>query len=103
MAAYHIPVLNPVKMKEDVSQNWKTFEESWKDYVIATELKEKSDAIQVATLLKRIMGEDCCKTKAVKHDSRTLDCFTLSHMHTNVFTTTKMPDQKSVFPIVRSL
>ena len=60
MATYQVPTPNPVEIKGDQAQNWKEFEESWNDYIIATELKDKDKSIQVAAL-RRCMGEECRK------------------------------------------
>ena len=32
-------------------KNWQEFHEEWEDYKVATSMAEKSDAVQVATLL----------------------------------------------------
>ena len=46
-----IPVPAPMDMKGDLTQNWDFFRESWDNYEIATELREKSLEVRVATLL----------------------------------------------------
>ena len=42
----------------DVTTNWKVFCNAYEDYVMATQLSEKGDEVQAATL-KTIMGKDC--------------------------------------------
>jgi len=58
MATYQIPAPTPMSLKGDLEMNWKSFQESWDDYLIATKLDEEDKKIQAATL-KRVMGDDC--------------------------------------------
>jgi len=41
-----------------VAKNWNYFREQWKDYEVATGLKQKDENIQVATL-RGVMGKYC--------------------------------------------
>ena len=74
MATYQIPPPTPMSLQGDVVENWKTFEDSWADYLLATELNTKlktgegEDAVknvvgctQVAATLCAVMGPDCKK------------------------------------------
>jgi len=58
MAAYNLPVPEPMVCTGDASTNWKMFKEAYADYATATELQKKDKAIQAATL-KTIMGKEC--------------------------------------------
>ena len=50
-ASVQIPAPAPMEMKGDLVANWAFFEESWKNYEIATELDKKDMPIRAATLL----------------------------------------------------
>ena len=58
MAAYQLPPPDPMNCNGDVATNWKVFRDAYQDYAIATELSEKDQAIQAATL-KTVMGKEC--------------------------------------------
>ena len=60
MATYQIPSPDQMNCNGDVATNWKTFRESYEDYVVATGLDQKDNIIQVATL-KSLMGIECKK------------------------------------------
>ena len=60
MASYQIPAPPPMSMKGELCANWKTFQQSWEYYVIATELTGKDNVVQAAALCS-IMGQDCIK------------------------------------------
>lgn len=71
MATYQIPAPTPMSLKGDVVENWKEFENTWDDYIIATELNKKLKkdddspdeagmAIVAATLCS-VMGAECKK------------------------------------------
>ena len=61
MATYQIPAPPPMSCGgNNVEENWKAFQESYEDYSIATELTEKDNTVQVATL-KTLMGPECRK------------------------------------------
>ena len=47
-----------VTVTGEVIGNWQYFESSWNNYAIATGLVEKSEAVEVATLLP-VMGQEC--------------------------------------------
>ncbi|EDO42408.1 predicted protein [Nematostella vectensis] len=53
-----LPTPQPLEMQGDMTTNWEIFNDSWEDYIIATEVNKKSDAIVVATFLT-VMGKDC--------------------------------------------
>ncbi|EDO34516.1 predicted protein [Nematostella vectensis] len=58
--AKSLPTTQPLEMQGDMATNWEKFKDSWENYIIATELNKKLDAIVVATLLT-VMGKDCCR------------------------------------------
>ena len=58
MATYQIPPPEPMVCTGSLSQNWKTFQEAYDDYVIATCLAEKDTKVQAAAL-KSMMGKEC--------------------------------------------
>ena len=60
MATYQIPAPDQMNCTGDVSNNWKSFRESYEDYLIATGLDQKDKKVQVATL-KSLMGNECKK------------------------------------------
>ena len=60
MATYQIPSPDQVNCNGDIATNWKTFRESYEDYIVATGLDQKDKIIQVATL-KSLMGIECKK------------------------------------------
>lgn len=58
MASYDLlPPPQPMSLNGDLAENWKYFEEAWKNYATATELIRKSKAVQVASLLTGIGRE----------------------------------------------
>ena len=58
---YQIPPPKPMSFKgTGIETNWKVFEDEFKDFVTATELNQKDDKIQVATL-RSLMGPECRK------------------------------------------
>ena len=55
----NLPVPEPMNVTAgNVAENWNYFREQWKDYEVATGLKEKDEKIRVATL-RGVMGKDC--------------------------------------------
>ena len=60
MATYQIPSPDQMNCNGDIATNWKTFRESYEDYIVATGLDQKDKIIQVATL-KSLMGIECKK------------------------------------------
>ena len=60
MATYQIPSPDQMNCNGDIAINWKTFRESYDDYIVATGLVQKDKIIQVATL-KSLMGIECKK------------------------------------------
>ena len=58
MAGQQLPVPEPMQYTGDVSTNWKVFQETYADYVMATEPGKKEKAVQAATL-KTVMGKEC--------------------------------------------
>ena len=55
----NLPVPEPINVTSgNVAENWSYFREKWKDFDIATGLREKDEKIRVATL-RGIMGKDC--------------------------------------------
>ena len=60
MATYQIPSPDQMNCNGDIATNWKTFRESYEDYIVATGLDQKDKIIQVATL-KSFMGIECKK------------------------------------------
>ena len=69
MASYQIPPPSPMSLQGDVVENWKEFEASWDDYIIATQLDlklKKADGTpdpsgikMVSATLCAIMGPAC--------------------------------------------
>ena len=55
MAFSNILVLAPMEVKGDLLSNWIFFKDQWKDYKVATGLREKSKNVRVATL-RSVMG-----------------------------------------------
>ena len=59
---YSLPPPSPLEIHDaNASDKWKKFYRAWSNYVIATELNKKSEAVQVATLLTvigSVMGEE---------------------------------------------
>ncbi|XP_072157649.1 uncharacterized protein [Bemisia tabaci] len=53
-------VPSPLELSGSLSENWKRFKESYKNYSIGYELDAKSDAVQVA-IFKNIVGEEACE------------------------------------------
>ena len=49
-----------MNVKDDVSTNWKLFEQAWQYYVTATELNKKSKEVQAGALCS-VMGLECVK------------------------------------------
>jgi len=60
MASYLIPPPTPMSTKGDLCANWKTFNQAWDYFIIATELNNKDLSIQAAALCS-IMGQDAVK------------------------------------------
>ena len=58
MAGQQLPVPEPMLCTGDMATNWKVFWEAYADYTMATELRKKEKAVQVATL-KTVMGKEC--------------------------------------------
>uniref|UniRef100_A0A8B9JE72 ribonuclease H n=1 Tax=Astyanax mexicanus TaxID=7994 RepID=A0A8B9JE72_ASTMX len=58
MAPGNIPPPSPMKLTGDVSSNWEIFRAEFEDYALATELLEKSEVVQAATL-RTVMGAEC--------------------------------------------
>ena len=58
VAGYSLPLPSPLEIHDaNASDKWKKFYRAWSNYVIATELNKKSEAVQVATLLT-VIGEE---------------------------------------------
>ena len=60
MATSGLPVPAPMDTKDDLPSNWQFFKQQWADYEVATELKDKDEAVRIATL-RSIMGKECLK------------------------------------------
>ena len=60
MATYQIPSPDQMNCNGYIATNWKTFRESYEDYIVAAGLDQKDKIIQVATL-KSLMGIECKK------------------------------------------
>ena len=60
IATYQIPSPDEMNCNGDIATNWKTFRESYEDYVVTTGLDQKDKIIQVAAL-KSLMGIECKK------------------------------------------
>ena len=58
MAQLNIPPPAKMDMNGDVTQNWRYFQDSWNNYIIATDLKSSDAAVIVATLLS-VIGKEC--------------------------------------------
>ena len=55
---YALPPPAPLEIHDsNASEKWKRFKLAWRNYALATELTEKSEAVQVATLLT-VIGEE---------------------------------------------
>ena len=55
---YTLPPPSPLEIHDSkAAEKWKKFKLSWDNYALAAELNEKSEAIQVATLLT-VIGEE---------------------------------------------
>lgn len=58
MVLFKLPPPDPMKCSGNLAHNWKIFREAFTDYATATQLTDKSDKVQVATL-KTVMGTEC--------------------------------------------
>ena len=58
MANCQLPPPDAMVCTESVAENWKVFKEAYNDFATATQLTEKGDEIQAATL-KTVMGKEC--------------------------------------------
>ena len=58
MAAYQLPLPDPMNCNGDVATNWKVFCDAYQDYAISAELSGKDQAVQAATL-KTVMRKEC--------------------------------------------
>ena len=58
MANCQLPPPNAMVCTGNMAENWKVFKEAYADFATATELTNKDDVIQAATL-KTIMGKEC--------------------------------------------
>ena len=56
--ASNLPVPESMQVKGNVQENWTYFKEQWQNYLIASGLSEKPDAVKVATFLV-ILGKEC--------------------------------------------
>ena len=59
-------------MKGDLASNWEFFQDSWKNYAVATKLDKKEPEIVAATLLS-VMGKEClqvCRNLPMTEDER---------------------------------
>ena len=57
-ANYMLPPPSPLEIHDpQVAEKWKRFKSTWANYTLATGLSEKTDAVQVATLLT-VIGEE---------------------------------------------
>lgn len=57
MATSHLPPPSPLEIHDaNTAEKWKKFELAWENYALATELVEKNEKVQVATLLT-VIGE----------------------------------------------
>ena len=55
---YLLPPPQPLEIHDpQVAEKWKKFKRAWTSYALATELKGKDEAVQVATLLT-VIGEE---------------------------------------------
>ena len=55
---YLLPPPQPLEIHDpQVAEKWKRFKRAWTSYALATELKDKDEAVQVATLLT-VIGEE---------------------------------------------
>ena len=55
---YLLPPPQPLEIHDpQVAEKWKRFKRAWTSYALATELKDKEEAVQVATLLT-VIGEE---------------------------------------------
>ena len=58
MATLHLPPPSLLESHNaNAAEKWKKFELAWKSYALATELVEKDEKVQVATLLT-VIGEE---------------------------------------------
>ena len=58
MATSHLPPPSPLEIHDaNAAEKWRKFELAWKNYALATELVEKDEKVQVATLLM-VIGEE---------------------------------------------
>ena len=58
MANCQLPPPDVMVCTGNVATNWKIFKEAYNDFATATELTNKDDEIQAATL-KTVMGKEC--------------------------------------------
>ena len=57
-SSYTLPPLQPLDIHDpQAAEKWKKFKRAWTSYSLATGLVEKSEAVQVATLLTVIGGK----------------------------------------------
>lgn len=55
---YLLPLPQPLEIHDpQVAEKWKKFKRAWTSYALATGLKSKDEAVQVATLLT-VIGEE---------------------------------------------
>ena len=58
-SSYTLPPPQPLDIHDpQAAEKWKKFKRAWTSYSLATGLIEKSEAVQVATLLM-VIGEEC--------------------------------------------
>ena len=65
---YTLPAPQPLEIHDpQAAEKWKKFKRAWANYSLATELSEKSEAVQVATLLT-VIGEEAREVYATFTD-----------------------------------
>ena len=58
MVNCQLPPPDPMVCAGNLSENWKAFKEAFNDFATATQLTDKDEPIQAATL-KTVMGKEC--------------------------------------------
>ena len=55
--AHYLPPPKPMDLKGNLSENWKSFEEAWDNWIIATKVNKEDETVVKATLLS-VLGKE---------------------------------------------